>query len=337
MARALPQLPGYEIQSRIGEGAGAVITLAMERASRRQVAIKHVVCADEEAEKFVVQAENEYEVAHQLDHPGLRKYFDIVRIKKWFKTREVFLVMEYIDGVKLEDKVPERLESLTQVLDGLRIFTEVADALHAMHTAGFVHADIKPNNIMVTGDGGVKVIDFGQSCALGHQKERVQGTPDYMAPEQINRHPLDQRTDIFNLGATMYRTFTGKYYETQISMAEPGTAKHELEALRGNQPPHELNPNLPISLSKLISECCNDRPGDRPPTMKSVISRLQTAQHTVERRREHPEENFVEDTQPRSVAPPTKPKTDAANADDDEFWQDLGLELDSRGGARETP
>lgn len=281
MARSIPQLPGYEIAGRVGEGAGAVICRAVKRLSREAVAIKHVDNSDGEQEKFIVQAENEYEIAHELDHPYLRKYHDIVRVKNWrFKVKELFLVMEYVDGERLEDRVPPELT------DRVRVFIDVADALHAMHKAGYVHADIKPNNIMLLANGHVKVIDFGQSCKIGHRKERIQGTPDYIAPEQLNRHPLDPRTDVYNLGATMYQVFTGKHYETLMSVAEPGVPKLEVDKRRDSLPPDELNPDIPKSLSKLIMECVSTVPDERPDDMRKVISRLETALHTLEGRKE---------------------------------------------------
>lgn len=271
---------------RIGEGAGAIICRAIERSTRREVAIKHVRNEDGEQDKFVVQAENEYEIAHQLDHPHLRAYYDIKHVRKWLKTKEVFLIMEFVDGERLEDKVPPELD------DRILVFVAVAEGLHAMHTAGFAHADIKPNNIMLLANGDVKIIDFGQSCPLGHRKERIQGTPDYIAPEQINRHPIDHRTDIYNLGATMYQVFTGKHFETMMSGAEPGVRKQEVEARRDRQPPHELDSDIPLALSKLIMECCETAPDDRPRDMRAVISRLGTALHTLERKRsDSPTEN----------------------------------------------
>lgn len=343
MSRALPQLPGYEIQSRLGEGAGATISLGIEKATLKRVAIKQVIGDDPEAEKFVQQAENEYEIAHKINHPVLRKYYDIVRIKKWFKTREVFLIMEYVDGVRLEDQIPERLE------DAIRIFIEVAEGLHAMHTAGFVHADIKPNNIMLCPAGRVKIIDFGQSCPLGHQKERIQGTPDYMAPEQINRHPLDHRTDIFNLGCTMYQVFTGKYFTTLMSVAEPGTPKQQLDSTRASEPPHELNDKLPLALSKLIMECCETAPTDRPRDMRLVISRLQTALHAIETRGEKPAKRPRRDSGAGGGGAAGASTSSGANiatlsaagapgddGEDDSFWSDLGLELDSEHGSLES-
>lgn len=278
--RTLPQLPGYEIDYCIGRGAGATISLAVEKAAARQVAVKHVIAHAPRDERFIEQAENEFAVATKLNHPALRKCFDIVRVRKWLKVREVFLIMEYVEGDRLEDQCPESLDSIAS------IFIDVAEGLHSMHLAGFVHADIKPNNILLLRGGGVKVIDFGQSCPIGHQKERVQGTPDYMAPEQIHRRPIDQRTDVFNLGATMYWVMTGKFFRTQISTAPAASKKIEIESRRGNSPPHDLNPRVPVPLSRLIMDCCESDREQRPRDMRDVIARLETVRHVLSRRPE---------------------------------------------------
>jgi serine/threonine-protein kinase len=276
MPRTFAQLPGYEITSRIGRGAGAVIYAARERASRRQVAIKHIVRHGPKDDRFVEQAEGEYRVAHELDHPYLRKCFDIIRARRWLKTRELFLVMELVEGERLDnqyqDRRPERVEPV------IEMFKQVAEGLQAMHRHGYIHADIKPNNILLPPGGGLKIIDFGQSCPLGHKKERIQGTPDYIAPEQVALAPLDQRTDVFNLGATMYWVLTGKAFRTILSSAPAGSKKIELDARRGNEPPHEINPQVPLPLSRLIVECCASRPEDRPEDMSKLISRLETIQ-----------------------------------------------------------
>lgn len=275
--RAIPILPGYELLNRVGRGAGAVISLARDEAKGRQVAIKHIVRRGPEDDRFIAQAENEYAVAHGFDHPYLRKYYDIVRVRKWLRTRELVLVMEYVDGERLEDECPERLDAI------LSVFMKVCEAIHAMHQYGFAHADIKPNNILLTPDGGVKIIDFGQSCPLGHTKERVQGTPDFIAPEQVHRKAIDQRTDVYNLGATMYWVVTGKYYKTLITVAAPTATRITLESQRGNDPPHELNPKVPLPLSRLILDCCEAVRERRPRDMREVLSRLEVVQHLLER------------------------------------------------------
>jgi len=282
MPRSFAQLPGYEIVSRIGRGAGAIIYEARERASRRRVAIKHVVRRGPQDDRFIEQAETEYRVAHALDHPYLRRCLDIHRVRRWLKTRELFLVMELIDGQRLDneyqDRRPQQLEPV------IKIFMHVAEGLQAMHRHGFVHADIKPNNILLADAGGLKIIDFGQSCPLGHTKERIQGTPDFIAPEQVALAPLDQRTDIFNLGATMYWVLTGKAFSTILPNAPAGSKKIELDARRGNEPPHAFNPQVPLPLSRLIVECCTSKREGRPESMSKVLSRLETILDLMTRR-----------------------------------------------------
>ena len=286
MAKTFAQLPGYHVGVRLGKGAGAVIYSAVERSSRRKVAVKHVVRHGPAEDRFIAQAETEYEIARQLKHRYLRQYFDLVRVRRWLKTSELFLIMELVEGERLEDRYAERRP--VQFEEVVGIFEQIAEGLHAMHRAGFVHADMKPNNVMLSAEG-VKIIDFGQSCALGSTKERVQGTPDYIAPEQVRREPLDQRTDVFNLGATMYRVVTGKAFATILPAAPAGALKIDLDGRRGNTPPHEMNPAVPLSLSRLIIDCCAADKDQRPWDMTVVQSRLGTVRHYLARRAEsHP-------------------------------------------------
>jgi serine/threonine protein kinase len=300
--RSIPLLPGFEILERIGRGAGAVISLARDTTNGgRLVAIKHIVRQSPEDDRFIAQAENEYEVARQLDHECIRRYYNIARVQKWFKTRQLFLVMEFVDGQRLEDHRPEKL------VDMIPIFKRVAEGLHAIHTAGYAHADIKPNNILLTKDGGVKLIDFGQSCPLGHTKERVQGTPDYIAPEQVHRLAIDQRTDIFNFGATMYWILTGKYFKTLMPVLPTAAKRIAVEAERGNEPPHELNLECPLPLSKLVMECCETSKEKRPRDMRNVLSRLEVVEHMLERPKP-----------PRSTSAPDI-SLESSLADDDDF------------------
>lgn len=278
MARTFAQLPGYDVLARIGRGAGAVIYSGRERATRREVTIKHVVRHGPDDDRFLEQAETEYEVATKMDHPALRKCYDIVRVRRWLKTAELYLVMEWVDGVRLEDERPEGIERI------LPIFIQIADAISAMHRFGFLHADMKPNNVLLVKGGGVKVIDFGQSCPIGHTKTRVQGTPDYMAPEQVLRQSLDQRTDVFNFGAMMYWTATGKWFKTLMNQGETGTKKLEIDLRSDSSPPHQLNPKVPLTLSTLIMECCENNKADRPREMKDVRSRLEMILHMLGRK-----------------------------------------------------
>ena len=286
MPRTFAQLPGYEIASRIGKGAGAIIYEARHSSTRRRYAVKHVIRHSPAEDRFIEQAETEYKVAHDLDHPYLRKYFEIIRVKRWLKTRELFLIMELVEGQRLDDLFQDkRPEQIEPVID---IFMHVAEGLRAMHGHGYVHADIKPTNILLTPDGGLKLIDFGQSCPIGHTKSRIQGTPDYIAPEQVLLAPLDQRTDIYNLGATMYWVLTGKAWSTILPNAPAGAKKIAIDARRGNDPPHEVNESIPVPLSRLILECCSNDRDQRPADMSKLISRFETILMLMDRRKNQP-------------------------------------------------
>lgn len=281
MARRFAQLPGYDVMHRLGKGAGAIIYSGVDRASRQRVAIKHVTRRGPEDDKYLVQAEREYEVGRRVNHPSLRRCFEMVRIRRWLKTSELFLVMEMLEGELLEDRFADRRPAnFDQITE---IFARIAEGLHALHALGIAHADMKPNNVILTPDG-VKIFDYGQSCELGYTKERVQGTADYIAPEQVLRKPLDQRTDVYNLGATMYRVVTGLAFETIFPGGPVGSKKVELNFRRGNAPPHELNPACPLPLSRLILDCCEHDKDDRPRDMTVILSRLETVRHWLRRK-----------------------------------------------------
>ncbi len=265
------ELSGYRIIKQIGVGARSKISLGTELKTGRQVAIKHVVRNSADDDPFIAQVETEYEVSSNISHPALRHSYYISRVRKLLQTREIWLVMEYIDGLNLEDARPNRLNTF------LNVFRKVAAGLQAMNDAGYVHTDIKPTNIMLASGGIVKLIDFGQSCPIHHRKERIQGTPDYIAPEQVRRMPLDQRTDVFNLGATMYWVLTSEKYPTAIRGTD---SRGGISLVTSDRPiaPIELNDKIPLGLSKLVMECCRDNPTERPNDMKQVGARLAVVQ-----------------------------------------------------------
>ena len=270
----LPSFDGFNTVRRIGIGAASVIFQVRSIKDDTLFSLKHVVRQDGEDKRMIEQVENEYDIAQRIDHPYIRKVYDIRRIKRRMQTREVILVMEYCPGVSLEQG------SSRSMLDLLLIFRMVADALNSMHRSGLVHCDIKPNNIIIGDNGAIRIIDLGQSCPVGTVKRRIQGTPDYIAPEQVKRRPLDHRTDVFNLGATMYWALTGRFIPTLIPK---DTDRMDLTDKKSTSPasPNELKPLIPVGVSNLVMESVRSNPSDRPASMSAMVSRLDLLIHMI--------------------------------------------------------
>lgn len=267
-------MPGYSHVCTLGQGARSRIIQVVGVKTGQMYALKRIFRRDAHDERFIEQGENEFAVASKIDHAVIRRCHQIRRLRKWLRIQELQILMEFVDGQTLEQIRPADLAVI------LGIFQQVADGLDALHRAGFVHADIKPNNIMITQDGRVKIIDFGQSCPVGYVKRRIQGTPDYIAPEQVRRLPIDRRTDVYNLGATLYWVLTGTAYPT-ILPSRKRASGIDLVGPREARPPNEVNSEIPLSLSKLVMDCCQDRTSDRPADMRQVRSRLSVAEHMI--------------------------------------------------------
>ena len=272
-------LPGYRIRKQIGVGARSRIYLAIESATGEPYAVKHVVRESSDDDRFVRQTETEFAVSSKVNHRNLRRGHHLQRIRRRLQLRDLLVVLEWVDGLTLENARPNRLSTF------LKIFQKTAVGLGALHEAGYVHADIKPGNIMLGRRGLLKVIDFGQACPLGHRKERIQGTPDYIAPEQVLRLALDQRTDIFNLGATMYWVLTSENYPTAIRGTQ---TRGGINLVPSDQPiaPIELNDKIPLSLSNLVMECCRENPQERPADMSQLLARLAAVEKVWGKQRE---------------------------------------------------
>jgi len=272
MAKDVLNVGGYTIIRRIGTGARSTIYLATDEQEKTNVALKRVIFEKPEDARVFEQTETEYRVARRIDHPYIRKCYKLRRIRSVFKVKELLLSMEYFDGKSLEDS------PTLSLVDVLLVLRMVATGLNSMHQAGFIHCDIKPNNILMSKSGSIKIIDFGQSCKIGTTKPRIQGTPDYIAPEQVRRKALGPRTDVFNLGATMYWALTGKNVPTLIPTKRKGLG---LVIPKNCAAPHELKKQIPIGVSRLVMDCVKDNPVDRPDSMATVISRLDLMIHSI--------------------------------------------------------
>ena len=277
MAQKLLQ---YDVLERLGEGARSVIYAVSDPATRQVFALKHVIRAEPKDLRFIEQVETEYEISRQFTHPNLRRSYELKLIKTMLvKISEAYLVMEMVDGKPLDVRPP------TEMADILDTFIQAAQGLKAMHAMGYAHCDIKPNNILRNERGQVKVIDFGQGCKIGTVKERIQGTPDYIAPEQVNRKPIDQRTDVFNLGATLYWNLTGKHIPTLYTVNKKGENSFLIDTRFDT--PLDLNPKVPQAVSNLVMDCVSTKQQKRPADMDAVITRLELGLHVL--KKEQPE------------------------------------------------
>jgi serine/threonine-protein kinase len=266
MPKEILDIDGFTIIKRLGTGARTTIYLARDELTNQKVALKRATLEAPEDTRIFEQIENEYRVARQIDHSYIRKCHKLIKKRKLLRTHELLLSMELFTGKSLEEGGSLSLGDI------LLVFRMVATALNAMHQAGFVHCDIKPNNILISTEGGIKIIDLGQSCKIGTVKSRIQGTPDYIAPEQVRREHLSHRTDIFNLGATMYWALTGKNVPTLISKkTDFGIPASQQQQFR---PPHKVYPKIPKQVSKIVMDCIKEKPADRPGNMAEIIGRF---------------------------------------------------------------
>jgi serine/threonine protein kinase len=223
---------------------------------------------DKDDLKYLEQAQHEFRVGRMFDHPNLLKVYMLETESDWlFRVKKVLLLLEYVNG-KTVDKVPPlKLPQLVQV------FVRVAAGLVHMHKKGVFHADLKPNNIMLSRTGQVKVIDYGLSWIKGQSKGRIQGTAEYIAPETAKNKQINERTDIYNFGATMYRLVTGQLPPAMVTGEErlPIDGRSFIQLLK---PVKDCNPQAPRMLCDIIHNCLAFDPAHRPQRMSEVQGTL---------------------------------------------------------------
>lgn len=257
----------FQILGSLGSGAHSQILHIRRAADGKQYALKVVPIEDKEDHKFLEQAEHEYRVAQMLDHANLIKVYALETQRDWlFRVRKAHLLIEYVNGKTIDQVQGLTIPRLTQ------LFARVAAGLQHMHRRGVCHADLKPNNVMLSRAGDVKVIDFGLAWIKGEPKGRVQGTPEYMAPEQSKQSTVNEKTDLYNLGALMYRMTTWRLPPSTMPTGGPGmTSQLFAELLR---PVQELNPQAPKALAELIHRCLAYKPDKRPERVSDVTEQL---------------------------------------------------------------
>lgn len=262
-------IPGYEILESIGEGAMGMVFLARQMSMDREVAVKVLSpeCARdaEYIKRFLLEAR----ASAQLRHDTLAGGIDVGVIDGLY-----YLVMEYFHGEPLSS-VLERENRLPEA-ECLQIVTQIARGLVHVHDQGIVHRDIKPENIIITSGGRARLCDLGLAkhepldpnlTRDGH----TVGTPHTISPEQACGEPdIDRRTDIYSLGAMLYRMSTGEYPFTGEDALEIMT-RHVNDPLT---PPRELNPELSEPFNSLVMSMLAKRREDRPAWARALLDEI---------------------------------------------------------------
>ena len=253
----LAQLGRYRILGELGRGAMGVVYRAEDPALERQLAIKtiFVPADDTDRKEYEARFTQEARAAGKLGHPGIVTIYDVGR-----EGGMVYMAMELLEGVDLGTQAAERRLSVTEAVG---IVEQVADALAFAHDRGVVHRDIKPPNIMLVGDGRVKIMDFGiarmRSSDLKTQTGMMMGTPRYMSPEQVAGRAVDQRSDIFSLGTVLYELLTG----TKLFSGNDATEiMYNVSQLRP-VPPSRINRQVPSMLDLVVAKALEKDAGER--------------------------------------------------------------------------
>jgi Tol biopolymer transport system component len=278
------RLGPYEIVSPLGAGGMGEVYRAKDTRLDRTVAVKvlpaHLSSSAESRQRF----EREAKTISQLSHPHICALYDVGR-----EGETEYLVMEYLEGETLSDRLAKGALPLEQTL---RYGIEIADALDKAHRQGIVHRDLKPGNVMLT-KSGVKLLDFGLAKAIAPaaspaaltslptamgspnltQEGTILGTFQYMAPEQLEGKEADARTDIFAFGATVYEMATGK-------KAFSGSSRASLiTAIMSSEPAaiSSLQPMTPPALDRVVKTCLAKDPEDRWQSAADVAKELRWA------------------------------------------------------------
>src|SRR5205085_6327450 len=155
----------YDVIDFLGHGAGSSMYAVSHKITKQVYALKHVVRKTAKHDRFIQQLETEFEVGRQLSHPGLRRSIDLKTNRKFLRgVTDAALVLELFDGQPLETHLPRSMAAL------MSCFIQTAKALESLHRLGYVHCDLKPNNILLAPNGDVKVIDLGQAAKIGTAK-----------------------------------------------------------------------------------------------------------------------------------------------------------------------
>ena len=276
----------YEILERIGSGGMSDVYKARCHKLNRLVAIKVLKDEFSSDSTFVGKFKLEAQAAARLSHPNIVSVYDVAD-----EGSMHYIVMELIEGITLKSYIAKK--GRLEVREAVGIAIQVAQGIAAAHAQNIVHRDIKPQNIIISRDGKVKVADFGIARAATAQTmtSSAMGSVHYISPEQARGGYSDGRSDIYSLGVTIFEMVTGRLPFDGDNTVSIALAHLEEPITR----PSVYNPAVPVSLEHIILKCTEKKPEQRYATAEELIADLRRVLL-------HPDQNFV------TMAPQTEPE-----------------------------
>jgi serine/threonine protein kinase len=265
-------LASYKILQPIGKGGMGIVFLAEHMSLKRKVAIKVLDKSRSQDENTLKRFQREARAAAALDHPNIVRLHDISQ-----GAGVHFLVMEYVEGSDLQSFMAK--SGALHYMQAVQYIAQAASGLHHAHEKGFVHRDIKPSNLILSRDGTIKILDLGLARRFSNQddnltgilgeEDQVAGTVDFISPEQSLGKLVDERSDIYSLGATLYALITGH-------PPYRGTTAQKLAQVQLSDPPRltKLKGIVPPVLSEVVAKMMAKNPIDRHQSAHDVMDAL---------------------------------------------------------------
>jgi serine/threonine protein kinase len=265
----------YELEELVGSGGMSSVYRAHDQLLDRKVALKILHSHYNEDAEYVERFRREARSVARLSHPNI-----VTVIDRGEEDGRQFIVFEYVPGENLKELV-DRSGALP-VRRALELALQVARGLAFAHDQGLVHRDVKPQNVLLNGEGEAKVTDFGiaRSLDVEHgmtQTGTVLGTSNYIAPEQASGRPVDAHTDVYSLGAVLHELLTGE-------VPFPGDNFVSVAMKHINEPPPDLmekRPDVPLRVAAIVDRALQKDPGDRFPSMHDFAAELDAALHEL--------------------------------------------------------
>ena len=267
----------FVIERMLGRGGMGIVYKAHQMSLDRPVALKILMNQYAANNDFIIDFIREARAAARLNHPFIVQAYAVGQDEDTY-----FLAMEFVEGQTLKQIMD--VDRTVPLEFALNVTTNMVEALgFAWSEQKLIHRDIKPDNIMITGDGVAKLMDLGLSrfdndtLADTEDEDEVMGTPQYICPEQLIGMPMDVRGDLYSLGATLYHTITGEFPFQGRNAAEIAK-KHLQEPLT---PANTHNPSIPPSVCKLIDKMMAKHPDDRHSSTKELLKELNSIKMTL--------------------------------------------------------